>query len=128
MIKQVWEIEMKKYLYVIKEWITETLRLMKNFKWIIGFYIFYLALFLVIYFDPPAVEDPIWRAEAVRSSWEYTNQAVYLGSVRDEIRFYFVLFFLATSNMRNHPRLARLFFLYPVFFMVSSLFIEMFIY
>ncbi len=119
---------MKKYLYIIKEWITETLRLMKNFKWVIGFYIFYFALFLFCYFNPPAVDEPIWGSDAMGGAWEYTNQAVYIGSVGERIRFSVVVFLLATSNMRHHPRLAKLFFLYPVFVMVSSLFIEMFIY
>jgi len=61
--------------------------------------------------DPPAEDDPILRSEG--SGWEYTNREVYIETSRIALMAAVLWFFFATSNMRNHPKIAAFLFWYP---------------
>lgn len=110
----------------IKETIISTYNLLKEFKWYVGFNLFFVILVAANYIDLPAKDDPIFSAEAVSESWQYTNQEVYIGFLQILLIIYILWFLLATSNMRNHPRLAKLLFLMPLldmlYGMISALF------
>ena len=110
----------------IKETIKSTYTLFKSFKWYVGFNLFFVILVAANYIDRPAKDDPIFSAEAVSKNWQYTNQEVYIGFSQILLVIYILCFLLATSNMRNHPRLAKLLFLMPMlgicYRLVSTLF------
>ena len=74
------------------------------------------------YLNPPAANDKIFHAEATSQNWLYTNQKVYIESLMAIT----LLFFIGTSNMRNHPMLAKIIFLLPLFGLVIGLLIEIF--
>lgn len=105
----------------IKETIMSTYKLLKEFKWYVGFNLFFIIVFADEYFNPPAKDDPIFSAEAFSQDWEYTNQEVYVETSRLLLIIYILCFLLATSNMRNHPRLAKLLFLIPLLDMFCEL-------
>ncbi len=98
----------------IKEIIISTYNLLKEFKWYVGLNLFFVILVAANYIDRPAKDDPIFSAEAVSESWQYTNQEVYIGFSQMLLIIYIQWFLLATGNMRNHPRLAKLLFLMPL--------------
>ena len=105
----------------IKETIISTYNLLKSFKWYVGFNLFFVILVAANYIDRPAKDDPIFSAEAVSKNWQYTNQEVYIGFLQILLIIYILWFLLATSNMRNHPRLAKLLFLIPWFDMLCGM-------
>ena len=105
----------------IKETIISTYKLLKEFKWYVGFNLFFVILVAANYIDRPAKDDPIFSAEAVSKNWQYTNQEVYIGFLQILLIIYILCFLLATSNMRNHPRLAKLLFLMPLLDMFCGL-------
>lgn len=105
----------------IKEIIISTYNLLKEFKWYVGLNLFFVILVAANYIDRPAKDDPIFSAEAVSESWQYTNQEVYIGFSQMLLIIYIQWFLLATGNMRNHPRLAKLLFLMPLLDMFCGL-------
>ena len=105
----------------IKETIISTYNLLKGFKWYVGFNLFFVFVIADEYFNPPAKDDPIFSAEAFSQYWEYTNQEVYVETSRLLLIIYILCFLLAISNMRNHPRLAKLLFLMPLLDMFCGL-------
>jgi hypothetical protein len=105
----------------IKQNVSETFKLLWQFKWSVSVYlIFYYAL-IREYFNPPEKDSPIWGSEAMRGSWNYINQEVYIGSMWDALVIFLLLFLIGTSNMRNHPLLAKCIFLYPLIGIVLGL-------
>lgn len=117
---------MKNVAQYAKQWVVESLKLMKNFKWGIGSYCFYFWILLSEYFNPPAVDDPIFRAEAFRNLWAYTNYEVYMGSLVVDLKYACIFFLFAASNMRNHPKLATFLFWSPWILGIFNLIIECF--
>lgn len=106
---------MKKKLENIKNSIIETHKLLWQFKWYILLYI--LFIFFIIYdiLNPPAEDSPLWGSEAMEGNWVYTNRDVYIGNSYYLLTIALLLFFLGTSNLRNHPMLAKLIFFLPLF-------------
>lgn len=97
----------------IKQYFVDLKNLMWPFKWYILANLLMIFLFLGEYFFPPAVNDPIWGAQATEGAWNYQNQALYIESIKLDFIIYSLVFLLGTSNMRNHPRIAKLIFLSP---------------
>jgi len=97
----------------IKNSITETFRLLWQFKWYIVAYLIYYSMFIAEYFNPPEKDALIWGSEAMEGSWNYTNQEVYIGSMKDTLIIFLFFFLIGTSNMRNHPLLAKIIFASP---------------
>ena len=99
----------------IKQSILETSKLLWSFKWYIFFFMLWAQSSLLEIIYPPAADDPILNYEYNKGSWNYINQKVYIESMK----LYFIIdclvFLVATSNMRNHPKLAKFIFLLPWF-------------
>ena len=92
----------------------------KDFKgllWPLKWYILanLIVLFGMIheYLFPPAVDDPIWGAQATGGSWNYANQELYIESAKLGIIISVLVFLLGISNIRNHPKIAKFIFLSP---------------
>ena len=68
------------------------------------------------YLNPPTIDDPIFKFAYNGGLWYYANQKVYIGSMRDDLIIFSLLFLIGTSNMRNHPRLAKFIFISPLVF------------
>ena len=85
------------------------------FYWIVGF------LFFNEWLNPPKKDDPIFKAEATRDVWNYLNQEVYVASLKLECVIVVLLFFLATSNIKNHPKLAKILLLSPWIYALFNL-------
>lgn len=97
----------------VKQAILDTFKLLWSFKWYVGLYLLYYIISIISLFDIPAADDKIFHAEATSQIWPYTNQEVYIGSLRLEIIILSLLFLLGTSNMRNHPKIAKFIFILP---------------
>ena len=115
---------MKKLFNQLLQTLKETKKTLWPFKGTILFY--WLLTFLPFYewFNPPKKDDPIFKAEATREVWNYLNQEVYVASLKLECVIVVLLFFLATSNIKNHPKLARILLLFPWIYALFNL-IEM---
>ncbi len=103
-----------------KQSLYETFQLLWQFKWYILVYLLFCMLAVWEYLNPPAENDPIFNSEAVRGSWRYTSQKVYVGAARSDLAFFIILFLLGTSNMRNHPLIAKTIFLFPLIAAILS--------
>ena len=113
--------ELKMLREKIEQSVKEMFKLLWSFKWCVGLYLLYYIINIISLFDIPAAEDRIFHAEATSQIWSYTNQEVYIGSLRLEIIILSLLFLLGTSNMRNHPLLAKTIFLSPWVYMIICL-------
>lgn len=98
----------------MKQSIRKTFKLLWRFKWYVAFDIMIFILLLIDYFNPPAVDDMIWGSEATLGAWNYQNQQLYLQSCKYDLIILSLFFLLGTSNMRNHPLLAKIIFLLPL--------------
>lgn len=115
---------MKKLLHTCCQMFKETKKTLWPFRWYIFSYWIVGFLFFNEWFNPPKKDDPIFKAEATRDVWNYLNQEVYVASLKLECVIVVLLFFLATSNIKNHPKLARLLLLSPWIYALFNL-IEM---
>lgn len=100
----------------IRHSLTETFSLLWQFKWYIAIYPLVFVCLLLEYFYPPAPDDPIFGSEATRDTWCYISQEVYVASLKEDIILILCYFLLGTSNMRNHPLLAKFIFLFPLLY------------
>ena len=105
----------------IKKHIAETAKLLWSFKWYISVYLMFVIMMFDEYLNPPTKDSPIWGAEATRGDWMYFNQEVYIGSFTQSLIIIMLFFFIGTSNMRNHPLLAKIIFLLPLFALIIGL-------
>lgn len=108
----------------IKYSMVETCRLLWQFKWYIAIYPLIFICLIHEYFYPPAKDDPIFGSEAMSYAWNYVSQEVYIGSLKNDLIFWLCYFLLGTSNMRNHPLLAKFIFLLPLLWGILRLTIE----
>ncbi len=104
----------------LKQSLYETFQLLWQYKWYILVYLLFYMIVIWEHLDPPAENDPIFNSEAMRGSWNYINQEVYIGSSRDDLLYLLVLFLVGTSNMRNHPLIAKTIFLFPIIAAILS--------
>ena len=105
---------------------SQTFKLLWQFKWYIVGYLIYYSIFIVEYFNPPEKDALIWGSEATEGAWNYVNQEVYIGSMRNNLTIFLLLFLIGTSNMRNHPMLAKIIFLSPLLGVIGGLIIGIF--
>lgn len=95
----------------IKHCLFETSKLLWQFKWYIICDIIIFGILLLEYLNPPAANDPIWGSEHVYGLWYYQSQQLYLQNCAYNLIIGVLLFLIGTSNMRTHPKLAKLVFL-----------------
>ena len=107
----------------IKQSVSETFELLWQFKWYIVGYLIYYSIFIVEYFNPPAADDPILNYEYTHGAWNYINQEVYIHSMKLYSIIDTLIFFIGTSNMRNHPLLAKIIFISPWIVMLLGTFV-----
>lgn len=105
----------------IKKHIVETAKLLWSFKWYTSVYLIFVIMMFDEYLNPPTKDSPIWNAEAMKGDWMYFNQEVYIGSFKQSLIIIMLFFFIGTSNMRNHPLLAKIIFLSPLFALIIGL-------
>ena len=115
--------KVKQVLQNIRQSITETLNLFWQFKWSIMGYLLFYGIWIIEYLNQPAADDPILQYAYNRGAWNYISQEVYIGSMKDFLIELFLLFIIGTSNMRNHPLLAKIVFLSPWICMVLGIFV-----
>lgn len=102
----------------IKKFMGDTLHLLWQFKWWILIYLIFYAFLIVDYLNPPEANDPVLSYEYSRGAWNYINQKVYIGSAKADLIETFLFFLIGTSNMRNHPMLAKLIFSSPLIILI----------
>ena len=107
----------------IRQTISQTFKLLLQFKWYIVGYLIYYSIFIVEYFNPPAADDPILNYEYTHGAWNYINQEVYIHSMKLYSIIDTLIFFIGTSNMRNHPKIAKIIFLSPWIVMLLGTFV-----
>lgn len=107
-----WE-TMKFKIHIVEKSITVTFKLIWQFKWYAGLYLIYFIINIGSLLNIPTADDKIFNTEATSQLWYYTNQEVYVGSLRLEIIILTLLFLLGTSNIRNHPKIAKFVFILP---------------
>ena len=107
-----WE-TMKFKIHTVEKSITVTFNLIWQFKWYAGLYLIYFIINIGSLLNIPTADDKIFNTEATSQLWYYTNQEVYVGSLRLEIIILTLLFLLGTSNIRNHPKIAKFVFILP---------------
>ena len=112
---------MIKYINMMKLNVIETFKLLFRFKWYVLIYLIFYFILLFGYLNPPQVDDPIFNFAFNNGLWYYANQKVYIGSMKDDLIIFLLLFLIATSNMRNHPKLAKFIFISPLVFGVINL-------
>jgi len=102
----------------IKQSAMETFKLLWRFKWYIFPYILFYLILLSFYLSPSPKQYNIWMNEV----WFVYNQSFYLALTKLMLIIFALLFLVGTSNMRNHPILAKLIFLSSLFF--GAVFLE----
>lgn len=105
-------IELKMLREKIKQSVTETFNLLWQFKWYILPYIVSYIILMSFYFSPSPKQYNIWMNE----KWFVYDQSIYLALTKLMLVIFLLLFLIGTSNMRNHPILAKLIFLSSLFF------------
>lgn len=106
-IKQTWQI--------IKNNLKETFKLLRQFKWYIIFDFAFFLLLITEYFNPPSIDDLIWNSEATSGAWNYQNQYLYIQSCKYGLIISVLFFLVGISNARNHPNIAKIIFLFPIY-------------
>lgn len=102
----------------IKQSMTETFKLLWQFKWYILPYIMFYIVLISFYLSPSPKQYNIWISE----EWFVYNKSIYLALTKLMLVIFLLLFLIGTSNMRNHPILAKLIFLSSFFF--GAIFLE----
>ena len=100
----------------IKQYFVNLKNLLWPFKWYIAAYMFVLSGTIHEYFFPPEAGHPIWAHEARRGAWNYASQELYIESVKLGLMVDILILLIGTSNIRNHPKIAKLVFLSPWLF------------
>lgn len=93
----------------------KTLKLLWQFKWFVALDIVCVLLLICEYLNPPAADSAIWKSEAMLGAWNYQNQQFYIQSCKYSLIISTLLFLLGCSNMRTHPNIAKIIFLFPIY-------------
>ncbi len=102
----------------VKNRVTETLKLLWQFKWYVLPYLLFYLILLSFYISPSPKQYNLWTNE----EWFVYSQDIYLALTKLTLIVFALLFFVGISNMRNHPILAKLVFLSSLYFI--SVFLE----
>ena len=105
----------KKYINMVKVNIIETLKLLFRFKWYVLVYLIFYFILYLNYLMPSPKNYFLW------DSWCVYDKQIYLAVTKLLLIIFALLFFVGTSNMRNHPRLAKFIFISPLLFGIINL-------
>ena len=105
----------KKYISMVKINIIETLKLLFRFKWYVLVYLIFYFILYLNYLMPSPKNYFLW------DSWCVYDKQIYLAVTKLLLIIFALLFFVGTSNMRNHPRLAKFIFISPLLFGIINL-------
>ncbi|MBQ7304384.1 MAG: hypothetical protein IJW75_05685 [Alphaproteobacteria bacterium] len=105
----------KKYISMVKVSIIETLKLLFRFKWYVLVYLIFYFILYLDYLMPSPKNYFLW------DSWCVYDKQIYLAVTKLLLIIFALLFFVGTSNMRNHPRLAKFIFISPLLFGIINL-------
>ena len=110
--------KIKKARQILKQNLAETFKLLWLFKWYVLPYLLFYLILLLFHISPSPKQYNIW----INEEWFVYNQDVYLALTKLTLVVFALLFFVGTSNMRNHPLLAKIIFLSSLYFI--ALFLE----
>ncbi len=102
---------------ILKQNLAESFKLLWSFKWYILQYLLFYLILLLFYISPSPKQYNIWMNE----KWFIYNQDIYLALTKLMLIIFALLFFVGTSNMRNHPLLAKIIFLSSLYFIAIFL-------
>ena len=102
----------------VKQSAKETFKLLWQFKWYILPYIAFYIVLISFYLSPSPKQYNIW----MNKEWFVYDKSIYLALTKLMLVIFALLFIVGTSNMRNHPILAKLIFLSSLFF--GAIFLE----
>ena len=108
-------VKIKSIIQTARQSIRETFKLLQQFKWYVAFDAAVFALLLWDQLNPPEKDSPLWKSESTLGLWNYQNQELYLQSGKYILTIFVLFFLIGTSNMRNHPLIAKLIFLFPLY-------------
>lgn len=107
----------QKFINDTKQAVVESFKLLWRFKWYILPYVIFYSYLWLNYMSPSPKNYCLWNNEV----WYNYNIQIYLAVTRLMLIIYALLFLIGTSNMRNHPRLAKLIFLSSLVFLAVYL-------
>ncbi|MBR1649034.1 MAG: hypothetical protein IJ689_05490 [Alphaproteobacteria bacterium] len=110
-------VKIKSIIQTARQSIRETFKLLWQFKWYIFPYILFYSVLSLFYLTPSPKQYYYWRDK----SWYEYNTESYLALTELMLIIFALLFFVGTSNMRNHPRIAKLIFLSSLYFLAVFL-------
>jgi len=102
----------------IRQTMSQTFKLLWQFKWYILPYIAFYIVLISFYLSPSPKQYNIW----MNKDWFVYDKSIYLALTKWMLMIFALLFFVGTSNMRNHPILAKLIFSSSLFF--GAIFLE----
>ena len=111
--------KLKQIMRLLKQNVVETFRLLWKFKWYIFPYMLFYAVLLMFYLSPSPKQYSIWKNKV----WYNYDTQSYLEITKLTMIIFLLTFFIGTSNMKNHPALAKLIFLSSLWFL--AVFLEM---
>lgn len=112
--------KIKKIALIIQQYIVETFKLLWKFKYGITVYLFFYSLQIIEYFTFTKKDTHIFNTEEASQYWNYTNENVYLGSLKLELIIWGLIFLIGTSNTRNHPKIAKFIFYFPIIYLLLA--------
>lgn len=101
----------------IKKSFNESFKLFWKFKWYITPYLLFYLFLLMDYLMPSKKNYCIWEDE----TWYNYDLRIYVKITELMLIIFLLLFFVGTSNMRNHPWIAKCIFLSSLWFLTVFL-------
>ena len=101
--------QVKTFLNQLKITLVESKKTLAPFKWSIGFYVLFLMYAYFNYLYPCPKNYFIWNGKI----WYHYTPELYQAGMELALLILILILFLALSNIKNHPRLARLILLSP---------------
>ena len=102
---------------ILKQSTVDTIKLLWQFKWYVLPYLLFYLILLLFYISPSPKQYNIW----INEKWFVYNQDIYSALTKLTLIIFALLFFVGTSNMRNHPMLAKIIFLSSLYFIAVFL-------
>ena len=105
---------MKKRLNICHQTLKETVKTLGPFNGYIGLYLLFYMYLCLNYLSPSPKNYFFWN----EAYWYHFTPQIYLAGMRLVLWIFLLLFLVGTSNIKNHPLLAKMIFLSSVFWMI----------